>query len=65
VPEGEKKGEAPRTWNDYTLLVGPTAAYGYLKVTVDMTDPAARTMTITFTAPAASGDADAVTVNLT
>ena len=25
VPSGEKVGEAPRTWNDYTLLVGPTA----------------------------------------
>jgi hypothetical protein len=25
VPPGEKTGEAPRSWNDYTLLVGPTA----------------------------------------
>ena len=32
VPAGEQAGEAPRTWNDYTLLVGPTAAYGYLTV---------------------------------
>jgi Calcineurin-like phosphoesterase len=65
VPQGEKKGEAPRTWNDYTLQVGPTAAYGYLRVTVDMNDPAARTMTISFTAPGEPADADTVTVNLT
>jgi 2',3'-cyclic-nucleotide 2'-phosphodiesterase (5'-nucleotidase family) len=25
IPQGESAGEAPRTWNDYTLLVGPTA----------------------------------------
>jgi Calcineurin-like phosphoesterase len=65
LPPGEKKGEAPRTWNDYTLLVGPTAAYGYLTVTVDMTNPTARKLTIAFTAPAAPADADTVTVNLT
>ena len=65
VPEGEKAGEAPRTWNDYTLRVGPTAAYGYLTLTVDMSDPSARTLTIAFKAPAVPAAADAVTVKLT
>ena len=55
---GEQVGEAPRTWNDYTLLVGPTAAYGYLTVTVDMSDPSARTLTFAFTAPGAPAAAD-------
>jgi 3',5'-cyclic AMP phosphodiesterase CpdA len=65
VPAGEKAAEAPLTWNDYTLLVGPTAAYGYLTVTVDMHDPAANSLTIAFTAPGSPADADKVTVNLT
>jgi len=65
VPTGEQAGEAPRTWNDYTLLVGPAVTYGYLTVTVDMRDAAARTMTIAFTAPSAPAAADQVTVALT
>src|SRR5579875_394612 len=65
VPEGEQAGEAPRSWNDYTLLVGPVAAYGYLTVTVDMRDATARTLTIAFTAPASAAAADTVTVTLT
>jgi hypothetical protein len=56
---------APQTWNDYTLVTGPTAKYGYLTVTVDMRNPAARTLTIAFTsAPADPAVADSVTVTL-
>jgi hypothetical protein len=65
VPEGEKAGEAPRSWHDYTLLVGPVASYGYLTLTVDMRDPNARTLTIDFTAPAMPSASDQVTVPLT
>jgi 3',5'-cyclic AMP phosphodiesterase CpdA len=65
APTGEKAGEAPRTWNDYTLLVGPTVEFGYLTVTVDMSDASAATMTIAFTAPGEPAAADAVTVELT
>ena len=64
IPTGEQPGEAPRTWNDYTLVTGPTAQYGYLTVTVDMRDPTARTLTIAFTAPADPSSADQVTVTL-
>ena len=64
VPPGEHAGEAPRSWNDYTLLAGPTAEYGYLTITVDMRDATARTLTITFTAPAAPAATDQVTVPL-
>jgi hypothetical protein len=65
VPSGEKANEAPRTWNDYTLLVGPDVVYGYLTITVDMRDPTARTLTIAFTAPSSAAAADQVTVALT
>jgi 3',5'-cyclic AMP phosphodiesterase CpdA len=65
VPTGEQTGEAPKTWNDYTLEVGPTAQYGYLTLTVDMRDPTARTLTIAFTSPAAPAAADQVVVTLT
>ena len=64
VPPGEKAGEAPRTWGDYTLAVGPVAEYGYLTVTVDMRDSNARTLTIAFTAPAQPAAADQVVVAL-
>jgi hypothetical protein len=64
VPPGEKVGEAPRTWNDYTLLVGPTAAYGYLTGTVDMSKAGAPTLTFAFTAPGKAGAADSVTIEL-
>jgi Calcineurin-like phosphoesterase len=64
APAGEQAGEAPRTWNDYTLLVGPTAAYGYLTATVDMRDPTARTLTLTFTAPGVPTAADTVRIEL-
>ena len=65
VPPGEKVGEAPRSWNDYTLLVGPTAAYGYLTATVDMSKAGAATLTFDFTAPGVASAADSVTINLT
>jgi len=65
APAGEQAGEAPRTWNDYTLLVGPTAAYGYLTATVDMHDATARTLELAFTAPGVPAAADAVTIELT
>jgi hypothetical protein len=65
IPQGESAGEAPRTWNDYTLLVGPTAAYGYLTLAVDMTNPSPRTLTIAFSAPGVPAAADTVTVTLT
>jgi hypothetical protein len=65
APAGEQAGEAPRTWNDYTLLVGPTAAYGYLTATVDMHDPSARTLELAFTAPGVPAAADTVTIELT
>lgn len=64
VPPGEKRGEAPRTWNDYTLLVGPTAAYGYLTTTVDMSKSGTPTLTFGFTAPAVTSAADSVTIEL-
>jgi predicted phosphodiesterase len=64
VPPGEKVGEAPRTWNDYTLLVGPTAAYGYLTATVDMSKAGAPTLTFSFTAPGKPSAADSVTLEL-
>jgi Calcineurin-like phosphoesterase len=64
VPPGEQAGEAPRTWNDYTLLVGPTVAYGYLTATVDMSNADARTLTFDFTAPGVPSAADRVTVEL-
>jgi 3',5'-cyclic AMP phosphodiesterase CpdA len=65
APAGEHAGEAPRTWNDYTLLVGPTAAYGYLTASVDMREPTARTLTLTFTAPGVPAAADTVTIEFT
>ena len=64
VPPGEKRGEAPRTWNDYTLLVGPTAAYGYLTATVDMSQAGAPALTLAFTAPGVPSAADSVTLEL-
>jgi hypothetical protein len=64
VPPGEKPGEAPRTWNEYTLLVGPEAAYGYLTVTVDMSNAATPTLTFAFTAPGAPSAADDLTIAL-
>ena len=64
IPSGEKLGEAPRTWNDYTLEVGPTRAYGYLTVTVDMSTPAAPTLTLAFTAPGIPSAADSLTIAL-
>ena len=64
IPQGESAGEAPRTWNDYTLLVGPTAVYGYLTLAVDMTNPSPRTLTIAFSAPGVPAAADTVTVTL-
>jgi hypothetical protein len=64
TPAGEQAGEAPRTWNDYTLLVGPTAAYGYLTATVDMHDASARTLELAFTAPGVPSAVDSVTIEL-
>ena len=64
IPPGEKVGEGPRTWNDYTLLVGPTAAYGYLTATVDMSEAGAPTLTFAFTAPGKPSAADSVTLEL-
>lgn len=65
VPRGERRGEAPRSWNEFTLEAGPTTEYGYLTVTVDMHDPQARTLTISFSAPGHPDAADAVTVPIT
>ncbi len=65
VPTGEKAGEAPTTWNEFTLVTGPTLDYGYLTVTVDMRTATAPTLTIGFSAPANPGVADKVTVTLT
>jgi hypothetical protein len=64
LPSGEKKNEAPRTWNDYELLVGPTIGYGYLTATVDMTAKPP-TLTLAFTSPGAPSESDSVTVELT
>lgn len=64
VPTGEKVGEAPRTWQDYTLLVGPTLAYGYLTGTVDMTQAGAPSLTLSFAAPGVPEAADSVTIEL-
>jgi hypothetical protein len=60
VPPGEKAGEGPKTWGEYTLEVGPVAEYGYLTITVDVGDPNARTLTIAFTAPARPSASDQV-----
>jgi hypothetical protein len=64
IPSGEQRGEAPHTWNDYTLLVGPTAAYGYLTVTVDMSKPGAPELTLAFSAPGVASAADSATIKL-
>jgi hypothetical protein len=64
VPTGEKSGEAPVTWNDFTLVTGPTLEYGYLTITVDMTTATAPVLTIAFSAPAGPSAADQVTVTL-
>jgi hypothetical protein len=64
VPPGEKLGEAPLTWNDYTLEVGPTRAYGYLTVTVDMSNAVAPEVTFAFTAPGVPSAADTLTIKL-
>ena len=61
---GEKANEAPMTWGEYTLEVGPVAEFGYLTLTVDMRDYSARTLTIAFTAPSAPSAADQVVVAL-
>ncbi len=58
VPTGEHANEAPQTWNEYTLLVGPEAAYGYLTLSVDMTNRSAPVITIAFTAPGKPSAAD-------
>jgi hypothetical protein len=65
TPQGEQTGEAGKTWNDYTLVVGPVAQFGYLTVTADMRDQSAPTLTIAFTAPGAPSAADSLTVTLT
>jgi hypothetical protein len=63
IPPGQAR--APQTWNDYTLVTGPLQKYGYLTVTVDMSDPAARTLTIAFKpVPPDPASADSVTVRL-
>ena len=64
VPLGETAGEAPRTWNDFTLEVGPVLEFGYLTVTVDMRTPTAPLLTIAFSAPSDPAAADSVSVNL-
>jgi Calcineurin-like phosphoesterase len=64
IPTGENANEAPRTWNEYTLEVGPTVAYGYLTVTVDFTDANAKKLTLEFVAPAEPSAGDTVTVAL-
>jgi hypothetical protein len=53
------------TWGEITLEAGPTMAYGYLTITVDMREASARTLTVAFTAPASPEAADQVTVPLT
>jgi hypothetical protein len=65
MPFGEKSGEAPMTWQDFTLEVGPVLEFGYLTLTVDMRDALAPTLTIAFTAPAQPSAADQVVVTLT
>ena len=65
MPGGETAGEAPRTWQDFTLEVGPVLEFGYLTVTVDMRDASAPTLAIAFTAPANPSAADSVVVTLT
>jgi calcineurin-like phosphoesterase family protein len=64
MPPGEQAAEAPLTWNDFTLVTGPTMEYGYLTLTVDMRDQTARTLTIEFSAPANPAAADQVVVSL-
>jgi hypothetical protein len=64
MPRGESTGEAPMTWNDFTLVTGPTDEFGYLTVTVDIRVATAPTLTIAFSAPANSAAADQVTLTL-
>ncbi len=64
IPQGEKSKEAPMTWNDFTLLVGPVLEFGYLTLTVDMRDPGNRTLVIAYSAPSDAKAADQVTVQL-
>ena len=62
MPAGEQAGEAPRTWGQYTLQVGPTVEYGYLTATVDMS---ARTLSFAFTSPGNPSSSDQILVELT
>jgi hypothetical protein len=64
LPTGEKAGEAPRTWQDYTLQVGPTLAYGYLTATVDMSKAGAPSLTFAFSAPGQPDADDSITIEL-
>jgi len=65
MPTGESGGEAPKTWGEFTLETGPTVEFGYLTVTVDMSDANARTLTFAFSAPGNIAAADQVVVTLT
>jgi hypothetical protein len=64
IPAGEKTGEAPATWGDFTLVSGPTVEFGYLTLTVDMSNAARPALTIAFSAPGRPKAADQVTVTL-
>jgi hypothetical protein len=65
MPPGEHLNEAPMTWQDFTLEVGPTLEFGYLTVTVDMRNAAAPVLSLAFSAPANPSAADEVTITLT
>ncbi len=53
--------EPPETWGDYTLVAQPIVAFGYLRVTVDLT---AQTLQFVYRPSDASVAGDTVTVNL-
>jgi Calcineurin-like phosphoesterase len=64
LPRGEVLGKTPLTWGEYTLVHDPILRYGYLTITVDMTDAARPTLAIRFRAPADPSAVDQVTVDL-
>jgi hypothetical protein len=55
---------AGTTNGDYTLVVPPIIDFGYLTITVDMTNSQAGTLTISYRSPAQPNEHDSVVVSL-
>jgi len=56
---------AGTTNGDYTLVVPPVIDFGYLTITVDMTNSQAGTLTISYRSPTQPNEHDSVVVSLT